>query len=145
MISKQDINRVKLYCNAVSFLGKDASPKDKAPDELGCADTVSSIIINTFGDIIKHSISTAELYTILSESKEFTKVLDHKAGDIIISPTGKGNPSMPHGHVGIFAEGEDIMSNSSATGTFENNFTLLTWVNRYRTQGGYPIFIFRKI
>lgn len=143
MISNKDLNRIKLYQTSVSYIGKDASPNDEAPDEYGCADSVSCIIRETFGDIMKHTISTAELYNLLNSSKDFIKVLDHKSGDIIISPTGMGK-GLPNGHVGIFAEGEDIMSNSSSKGTFENNFTLTSWVKRYRDIGGYPIFFFRK-
>jgi len=32
-----------LYETAKSFLGKDASPADEAPDEYGCAETVNEI------------------------------------------------------------------------------------------------------
>lgn len=142
---KPEINRIKLYLTALEYLGTDASPADIAPDDVGCADSCSMVILRAFPKSIRHSVSTADLYKQLSESKEFKKVLDFKPGDIIISPTGMGNPSMPHGHVGIVAEQEYIMSNSSANGLWTLNFTLTSWVSRYRTMGGYPIFCFRKI
>jgi hypothetical protein len=37
------------------------------------------------------------------------------------------------------------MSNSSATGLWTNNYTITSWVARYRDKGGYPIYFFRKI
>lgn len=143
--NKLDANRVKLYATALSFLGTDASPKDEAPDEYGCADSVSKVINTAFPLCIKGSISTAELFNQLDNSKEFYRVLEFKPGDVIISPTGKGSGKIPNGHTGIVSEFEEIMSNSSATGKWEANFTIKSWVDRYRTQGGYPIFVFRKI
>ncbi len=130
--TKDQANRVKLYAKALTYLGVDASPSDVAPDEYGCADTVSAIILNCFGPIIKYSVSTAELFNILDKSKHFKRVTEFRFGDIIISPTGKGDGRLANGHVGIFGEGEEIMSNSSATGNFTNNFTLTSWVERYR-------------
>lgn len=139
------INRVKLYLSALSFLGKDASPLDEAPDDVGCADSVSKVILNAFPNVIKGSISTAELYKQLSSSKEFSKVSQFKFGDIIISPTGMGTGGLAHGHVGIVGEDETIMSNASSTGLWTSNYTIKSWVSRYRTLGGFPIFFFRKL
>ncbi len=145
--TKDQANRVKLYATGLKFLGVDASPSDLAPDELGCADTISAIIANAFGPILKYSVSTAELFNILNTSPHFKRVTTFKFGDIIISPTGKGKfPNViSNGHVGIVGEDEEILSNSSATGLFTNNYTLTSWVARYRTKGGYPIFGFRKL
>jgi hypothetical protein len=148
MISTKDqINRVKIYAKALSFLGTDASPADQAPDDYGCADSVSGVLFACFGPILKWSVSTAELYNLLNSSPHFIKTKEFRPGDIIISPTGQNsNPAvMPNGHVGIFGEGEEIMSNSSANGLWTNNYTLTSWVARYRTQGGYPIYYFRKL
>lgn len=142
--NKLDANRIKLYATALSFLGTDASPKDEAPDDLACAESVSKVINTAFPNCIKGSVSTAELFNQLDNSKDFYRVLEFKAGDVIISPTGKGNGKIPNGHVGIISEFEEIMSNSSATGTWEANFTIKSWVERYRTKGGYPIYSFRK-
>ena len=147
MLSQRDqINRVKLYVTALTFLGVDASPRDSAIDDLGCADSVSGVIYQCFGPILKWSVSTAELYNLLNTSPQFRKVTDFRPGDIIISPTGMGKSSaMPNGHVGIVGENEEVMSNSSATGIWTNNYTLTSWVEKYRKKGGYPIFVFRKI
>lgn len=142
--TKDQLNRIKLYCAALSYLGTDASPNDDAPDEYGCADSVSKIILNTFPGVIRGSVSTTQLYQQLKLSSGFYRVLDFRPGDIIISPTGYGNGSIANGHVGIIGEGEEIMSNTSSTGLWTQNYTLKTWVDRYRNKGGYPLFIFRK-
>lgn len=142
---KTEINRVKLYLSALQSLGVDASPLDEAHDEYGCADSVSQIVNKTFPNAIKGSVSTAELYKQLSTSKDFTKVSQFKFGDIIISPTGMGTGGLANGHVGICGEDETIMSNSSATGLWTSNYTITSWVARYRKLGGFPIIFFRKI
>ncbi len=138
----------KLYASALYFLGTDSSPKDEAPDEYGCADSVSQIIKAVYSDF-KGSVSTAELYNNLLKDKRFQKVTDFQAGDIIISPTGINklfnNANMKNGHIGIVAENENIFSNSSATGLFIQNFTIQSWVERYRKNGGYRIYCFRAI
>lgn len=139
-------NRIKLYLAAIQYLGKDASPADEAPDELGCADSVSKILKNAFKGIIKGSVSTAELFNQLNTSPYFQRVIAYKTGDIIISPTGKGKTGkIPNGHVGIVSENDKVMSNSSATGTWEENYTVTSWVKKYREKGGYPIYFFRVI
>lgn len=136
-------NRIKLYLSAIQYLGTDASPNDVAPDELGCADSVSQILKNTFPKIIRGSVSTAELFNQLNTSSKFKRVKLYKPGDIVISPTGKGKTGkIRNGHVGIVSENDRIMSNSSATGQWTENYTVTTWVKRYREQGGYPIYFF---
>jgi hypothetical protein len=142
--TKERANGIKLYLSALLLLGVDASPKDTASDEFGCAESVSSIINAVFPGAIQGSISTAELYNQLLNSTAFIKVKDFLPGDIIISPTGAGSGKIPNGHVGILGENQEILSNSSATGLWTNNYTLGSWVDRFRNQGGYPIFIFRK-
>ncbi len=67
-------------------------------------------------------------------------------GTIIISPTGLGtNPQMPHGHVGIVSSDGKIMSNTSATGLWMENYDLVSWHERYAVGGGYPVKFFKKI
>jgi hypothetical protein len=139
-------NRILLYLSALQYLGIDASPSDEAPDELGCADSVSKILSKAFPKSIKGSISTAELFNQLNSSSSYSRIKLYLPGDIIISPTGKGKTGkIPNGHVGIVSEKDRIMSNSSATGTWEENYTVTSWVKKYREKGGYPIYFFRKL
>ena len=135
----------KLYLTAISFLGQDASPEDIANDEYGCADTVSSLLLKTYGQVIPYTISTTTLFQSLSNSREFVRIEQPQKGAIIISPTGYGNGKLPNGHVGVCGEGDKIMSNSSATGQLLQNYTISTWKQRYVDLGGYPIYYFKKI
>lgn len=146
LTTKDQVNRVKLYEAALSFLGTDASPLDEASDEFGCADSVSKVILKAFPAALHGSISTAELYSQLKASPAFSKVSQWRFGDIIISPTGTSTTGgLANGHVGIMGEGDEIMSNASATGLWTQNYTIASWIARYRVLGGFPIYFFRKL
>lgn len=128
----------RIYQTAVSFLGRDASPSDYAPDEFGCAETVCSVL-QAAGVQIPMFTSTHMLYQHMMYSVAFQRIPTPIPGSIIISPTGQGNGKFPNGHTGICGENGLIMSNSSATGTFERNYNQETWKARYGTLGGFPI------
>ena len=139
-------NRVVLYETALGFIGVDASPNDMAPDELGCADTVCSILEAAFPNNagFPHVISTTQLYRSLQNSPLYEMVTAPLHGDIVISPTGYGNGSLANGHVGIKGMGLNILSNSSASGDFISNFTMDSWRARYVTKGGFPMVFYRR-
>lgn len=142
----QGNNRLILFATAISCLGIDASPQDIAPDELGCAETVYDILARAFPLNVGFPlvISTSKLYDALKSSSKYIKIDQPLEGDIIISPTGYGNGGLSNGHVGIKGELDKIMSNSSFTGKFEENYTIVTWKARYTDIGGYPMFYFRR-
>ncbi len=142
----------KLYLTAISCLGTDASPNDVAPDELACAETVDTIYKKAFGAFIAGdeapTLSTKGLYDALSTSRNWLLLTPSEVvpGCIVISPTGMGNnPQMPHGHVGIVSSDGKIMSNTSATGLWMENYSLATWRERYAVGGGFPVLFFKKI
>lgn len=137
-------NREKLYYKALSYLGKDASPNDVAPDELGCAESVNDIHKACFGFPIGGDVSTYRMYQALMNSPFFTFVTSPLRGDVIISPTGWGNGSIP-GHCGIMGDNGVIYSNNSKTGNFDSHHTLETWKARYQQIGNFPIMFFRRI
>lgn len=133
---------LKIYQIALSCLGTDASPNDLAPDELGCAETVSTII-NKASFKMPIILSTREFYNYLNTN--WLQVSVPLPGDIILSPTGFGGKNgVANGHTGIVGTGEAIMSNNSSTGKFERNYTLASWKARYADKGGYPVWFFRK-
>lgn len=135
-------NQEKLYQYAVSKLGRDASPKDEAPDELACADSVHEIVKGALGWEIGGGVSTQEQYKFLLKDKRF-EVIDHyEYGCILTSPTGYGK--LKHGHVGITGRNR-ILSNSSQSGTWEQDWTFDTWTNYFKSYGGFPIIIFKPI
>jgi hypothetical protein len=138
-------NREILFQKAKSFIGQDASPYDKAPDNLGCAETVNEIYEAAFGKEIGGGTSTYWLYDALKNSQDFERVTLPLPGDIVISPTGYGGRNgIDRGHAGIVAEEGKIMSNESTNGKFELNYTIESWRARYEKLGNYPVVFFRR-
>lgn len=137
-------NRQTIYDTACLNLKTDVSPNDIAPDEYGCAETVSDLLKMAGFDIGLY-LSTYQLYYALKSNSGFIRVDTPLYGDIIISPTGFGNGMLPNGHVGICGKDDKIMSNNSFTGLFEENYTQDAWKARYQKVGGYPLIYFRKI
>lgn len=136
----------KLYETALSFIGQDASPLDKAPDEYGCVESLEQVYFKAFGEYIGGGVSTLRLYHALVNNKKFVKVTSPIAGDIILSPTGMATqPSnIKNGHCGIIGQNGKIMSNNSFNGKWEANYDLFTWRSRW-VKNFYPLFFFRKI
>lgn len=140
-------NRLRLYEAAKLSIGRDASPSDNAPDELGCAETWNEIYKNAFGAYLYQGNRNATyfLYKALRDSPKFKEVTDPMEGDTVISPTGYGkNPAMPNGHVGIVFQ-QGIASNDSHTGKFEINYTLGSWKSKYVEKGLYPMKFYRPV
>lgn len=137
--------RERLLEAAKIWLGKDASPKDNAPDDLACAESVSTIIRSSIAPDFPICLSTADLKKQLSADKRFKVTLDIKPGNILVSPTGSGNGKIPNGHTGVFLTSDRIASNDSRTGKWEDNYSLASWIARYRTKGGYPLIVFEPI
>lgn len=129
---------------AETYIGKEASVKNLAPEELGCAESVSHILHKCFADFPDDITYTATLYSLLQQHPNFKRVLDFKPGNVIISPTGYGNGKVV-GHVGIMGRDGIIMSNNSNTGLWDTKFDLPKWIARYRNKGGLPIYVFERV
>lgn len=135
-----DENRIKLYEAAKNALGTDASSNDEAPDELGCADTVSHIIKAAFGEYFtgRNIVSTRVLYQKLRDSSEYVEARIPTPGCIVISPTGYSRQPGQVGHVGIVMLDGGIASNNSFgpnKGRFTENFTNESWQQYYGAKG----------
>ena len=144
----------RLYSVAFDALGMDASPRDIAPDVLGCMETVSNIIQRAFPELDFPTIlSTREGWEYFERSPSFTPVPseDEDFGLILVYPTGTGNGSLSNGHVFITGKysGPDgsrwLMSNNSFTGTWEVTGTLKAARNYYHRRGGFPEFWYRCV
>jgi len=131
-----------LYQTCLDNLGIDVSPRDLAPDDLGCAETASNLIRKVLPDF-PIILGTYTLWEKLENDKRFKKVTIPMPGTIIISPTGSARAKIP-GHVGFCGVGDKIMSNSSATGLFVQNYTQATWRGRW-VKAGYPIYYYQHI
>jgi uncharacterized protein YycO len=133
-----------IYLTAYSNLEKDVTPNDEVPDEVDCADTVSTIL-KMAGYPIGNIVSTTEMYKyLLDKPAEWELVSIPSRGCVIISPTGYGNGKMIHGHVGIMGEDGKIMSNNSYNGLLQTGYNVDTWKIRYVDKGGFPIFFFKR-
>lgn len=140
-------NREKLYTIAVGSLGTDASPADEAPDELGCAETVTELIAKV-NPMIQwtNRLSTYYMRNDMKNGKHFIQVAYAEEGDICISATSSGGKNgITSGHVGIYMGNDQIASNDSRSGLFEINYTLASWRRYFVEKGGYEMLFFRLL
>ena len=137
----------KFYDTAVSFLGKDASPSDLADDSYGCAESWNGIYKATFGEFFMKTnrLSTYWLLDALSKSICFVEVSSPQTGDTIIAASGTGGtPEVPRGHVGICGENGIVMSSDSYNhGLWEENYSVDSFLRRYRDRGKFPVKFYR--
>ena len=138
-------NREVLYSFAKASIGQDISPKDYAPDDLGCAESLSKVIQLAFTGLrFPTLLSTRELQAYFQTSPSFEPVSEPQYGDVILSVTGTGNGSVSNGHTGIVGK-TWIMSNDSRTGFWEANFQLASWKRYYEIKGGMATHFYRII
>lgn len=134
--------RTQLHIEALKWIGKDASPLDSVPDELACVDSLTRIISHVRPFPIYDG--TYELLQYLKMSPHWRSTLNPDAGNVIVSATGTGN-NLIRGHCGILNGDGRIMSNTSKTGKWELNYTIQSWVKRFRQQGGMAIYYFEPL
>lgn len=130
----------ELYQIARAYVGHDASWRNVAPKELACAESVSSTIQHLYEDF-PTEVSTIRLNKLLEGDGRFEYTTDWKPGTIIISPTD----GQSIGHTGIFGKDNAIMSNTSITGIWEKNYTLDSWIRRYRSKLGLKILFYTPV
>lgn len=127
----------KIYETAMSCIGKDLTTI--APNEYGCAETFTRILIMAGCDI-KVLTSTIDVNNVLANSPVWRRVSTGFKGDAIISPTQGDNV----GHVGIIGDGDLIISNNSYTGQVDEHLNMKSWYDFYGKRKGLPIFIYRR-
>lgn len=116
-------------------IGKDVSPKDLAPDSLGCAESVTTLLKQVY-PATPIITGTATLFEYLSNPKNGWKETTTPVPEaIVLSHTGSGNGTV-RGHTGIVDENLNIMSNDSRNGKWITNYSLDTWRKRYVIGGG---------
>jgi len=129
---------------AKDFLGMDASPDDAAPDELGCAESVTEIL-KAAGCMPYVDTSTYRMYRYFRADKNWELVEDPQEGDVVLSPTGHSSkrPVPFVGHTGIVGANGTIMASDSRTGKFMSNYTIDLWRGRWVKRGGYKMLFYR--
>lgn len=138
--------RNDLLAVATKALGTDASPLDRAPDELGCAETVCALL-----NQIRRTPPITGTATLLAyftnPVNNFEEIDTPIPGALVISATGTGLPGTV-GHVGIVMEDGTIASNDSGIvvpsnrGKFIKNYTWETWVRQFQERQKMPVRIF---
>ena len=125
------------------YLGSDASPRDLAPDELGCSETMTTLMQKVWPEVpVITGTYTMKDY-LDKPSNGFVRTTVPVPGTIILCATGTGNGSFP-GHTGTFMNDMTIASNDSRTGRFIKNYDLDTWTRRYVNKGGFQIFLYNR-
>ncbi len=135
-----ETNAQKFYQACVDALDTDPSTPDAVQDELGCADTMSTLIKRVFPDF-PHILSTADLFQKMKQDKRFSATLTPKKGCIIISP----RTATKNGHVGYFITDERIASNISFgpnKGKFMGGYSWNSWINEFRDNRSLKIYLF---
>lgn len=137
-----------IFEKAISFLGKDASPKDEAPDELACVESFCDVV-RAAGFSLPDLLYTPKLKLFFASDAYWRYVPDDgnwQGGRAILCVTGEGGKNgITNGHVGITGKGGIIMSNDSKTGNWLENYTIDKWRERYEKLGGYKTYFFEHI
>lgn len=132
---------LQIYNEAHNWIGKDASPKNAAVQELACAESVCTILHGVIPDFPLDIISTAVLAQTLEHHPHFASTDLFWPGTIIVSP----RTATINGHAGIFLSGGRIASNDSKTGLFEDNYSLDEWAKEMRVKRGLRILYFKAV
>ena len=134
----------KVFAAAQAFVGQDTSHAPNTDHgNLACAWAVNEVVRRALGKPISadengnNDTGTDGIFAVLK--KHHNRVPSAKAGAIVISPTPpEGNV---HGHVGIVGKtaggavgATPIFSNSSSASEFSQNYTINSWMARYRNK-----------
>lgn len=134
-------NNLKIQDTAIAMLGKDASPKNLAPKEVACAESVSNILHSIFPDFPENIVGTDALFAELKRSSHFVGVLNPKEGTIVVSP----RTPMINGHTGIYTHSNTIASNDSHDGLFKENYTRESWRRTFIAGRGLKGYLFDAV
>lgn len=118
-----------LYNKAYEAYKRGEDLSNSAPNELGCAESLSRIIKRVYPDF-PIILSTTGLNLKLSTSYHFTSSANPIKGAVTIFPT-VGNII---GHAGVWGK-THVMSNSSATGKWTANYTHAEWYATAKMRG----------
>ena len=126
-------------------LGEDLS--ELAPNEFGCAESVTRLLNQVNKDLTPIITGTWTLWQHMEKSKHFIEIEKEHAnnGVVVIAPTGTGNGGAI-GHVGILV-GNRVYSNNSYTdisknryaGEWDDYWTLDSFIDNYEHKNGIKV------
>jgi len=131
-------NMDKFLKVCLDALDTDPSTPDGVKDEVGCADTLSTLLKKVFPDF-PIIVSTKELDWKLFADKRFERITEPELGCIIISP----RTANQYGHCGVFITSERIASNDSKTGLFQGNYFYDSWIREFKNKRGLRIYLYK--
>lgn len=134
-------NAEKLLDIALEALDTEVTPNDNVPDEVACAEVISTLLNKLFPDF-PILASTKDLDMKLFTDKRFDRIGEPERGAIVISP----RTSSTYGHCGVFITSEKIASNNSfgkLKGKFTGNYLWSEWIDEFRYERGLRIYIYR--
>ena len=139
-----ETNTEKLYriADVLAQLEEDITPEDLTEDEVACVENLCEVI-NRVVEFPRLKY-TPYLVTELKEDPRFKGTLDCKEGYIIVNATESGNGTV-RGHCGVIGKGGKIMSGNSYNGKWEYNYTLDSWKQNFRIEGGMVTWVFRLL
>jgi hypothetical protein len=114
-----------------------------APNEVGCAESVTRLLREIDPDLTPVLTGTWTLLQHLTTSKRWVELTKHIPGCVVIAATGTGYGDIA-GHVGIY-DGDRIWNNNSNTGRWTNSYTIQTFTARYLLAGGMRVRFFAPL
>lgn len=141
--------RENLYVAAKASLGVDWTPEDVIPDSVACVSHLQEIYRKATGSYIGKGAArynTKGLLLVIAADSRFKRVASDEAlpGDIAICATGEGRDPSDHGHCWIVGK-THWMSNTSATGNWEANYTKEEVLNFFVKRRGFTLHVFRPL
>lgn len=111
-----------------------------APNELGCAESVTRLVNTLFAGSVSLTTGTSTLYSDLVHNRHWKRVYSPVEGCMILAVTGQGRDPKAHGHVGIVS-GPLVYSNKSETGQWDKHLSVAYFTYMFMKQG-FPIHYF---
>jgi len=148
LLTKMKGQKMSLLDLIKSKIGTDFTNDSQVPDTVSCSFAVTTLLHEY--DSTLPVIDSTELFCkyMQSHPERFMRlpepVTGIQGGDIVISPTGSST-ILQHGHVGMYIDDTNIVSNSSETGLWSQNYTRTSWRSYFHDYGKFPVYIFRLI
>lgn len=137
------LTAIERLCNeAKEWIGKDASPANRAQSERACAETVTHLV-GLIDPTIEwtNNLSTAAIQADMIAGRHFVEVEKPRPGTIVISATRGRNI----GHTGIFLTETRIGSNGSHDGIFRDNYSKDSWIMYFLVGKGLEVRYFDMV
>lgn len=122
-----------IYQVAKENLGRHLSLNQTVPEEEGCAEAVSWILLNAGHSIPHGGLQSVNALIMWMKENGFVETHQATPGAVITAHNpNRNNPN--YAHTGICMQ-YGIASNTSATGLFKENYTYKGWEAAFGTHG----------